>query len=79
VHACVRQNDTIPNVVSVEWAADGKTLFYTVPDHLKRPHKVLPVFPRWHSFPFGDTDASSIPSEGRDSELDHARSPFKFT
>lgn len=34
------KSDTIPNVVSVEWADDGKTLFYTVPDHLKRPYKL---------------------------------------
>jgi protease II len=38
--AFIIQSDTIPNVVSVEWADDGKTLFYTVPDHLKRPYKV---------------------------------------
>eukprot|EP01135_Chromosphaera_perkinsii_P002243 Nk52_evm29s221 gene=Nk52_evmTU29s221 len=30
----------IPNAVSVEWASDGKTLFYTVANSLKRPFRI---------------------------------------
>jgi len=29
------------SVVSIEWAADGCTLFYTEPDALGRPHRVM--------------------------------------
>ncbi len=34
------KEDVIPNVVSAEWAGDGKAIFYTVPDSLKRPWQV---------------------------------------
>ncbi|MDQ2676727.1 MAG: S9 family peptidase [Actinomycetota bacterium] len=33
--------DRLEKVVSVTWAADGRTLFYTVEDHAKRSHRVL--------------------------------------
>ena len=33
--------DRMEKVVSVTWAADGRTLFYTVEDHAKRSHRVL--------------------------------------
>ena len=36
--------DVIPHVVSFEWASDNKTLFYTVPDQLLRPHRVSYTF-----------------------------------
>lgn len=32
--------EKIPKVKSVTWAADNKTLFYTVDDHAKRPYRV---------------------------------------
>ena len=32
--------DRIEKVVSVAWAADGKTLFYTTEDHAKRPYRL---------------------------------------
>ena len=33
--------DRMEKVVSVTWAGDGRTLFYTVEDHAKRSHRVL--------------------------------------
>lgn len=35
------KEEVIPRVMHVEWANDGQTLFYTVPDELMRPHKVI--------------------------------------
>jgi len=32
---------SIPHVHSVEWSTDGRHIFYTVPDDLKRPYKVM--------------------------------------
>jgi oligopeptidase B len=32
--------DKVEKTVSVTWAADNKTLFYTVEDHAKRPHRL---------------------------------------
>eukprot|EP01134_Creolimax_fragrantissima_P000088 CFRG0088T1 len=32
--------ETINEVVSVEWSADGKHIFYTAPDHHGRPHQI---------------------------------------
>jgi oligopeptidase B len=34
-------SEAIPRTVSVAWAADGRTLFYTVEDDAKRPHRVF--------------------------------------
>jgi oligopeptidase B len=33
-------SEAIPRTVSVAWAADGRTLFYTVEDEAKRPYRV---------------------------------------
>lgn len=30
----------IPNIVSIEWASDGQTVFYTTPDAHGRPYRV---------------------------------------
>jgi oligopeptidase B len=32
--------DTVEKVTSIAWAADNKTLFYTTPDHAKRPYRL---------------------------------------
>lgn len=33
--------DTIEDVASIEWAGDGKTIFYTVQNEKRRPHQVF--------------------------------------
>lgn len=35
------QQPAMQRVISIEWAADGRTLLFTVPDELGRPYKVL--------------------------------------
>ncbi len=34
------RQDRIDGVVSLEWGSDTATIFYTVPDHLRRPHRI---------------------------------------
>ena len=46
--------EQIPRVGSVAWAADDRTLFYTVEDHAKRPHRLY----RHQVGPNGNSDGS---------------------
>lgn len=41
----ILDNHWTEGVYSVEWAADGRTLYYTQVDHLLRPYRQVQFFP----------------------------------
>jgi hypothetical protein len=44
--SCVCWQDVLPAVVNLEWAMDGASLLYTVPDSHGRPYQVTNHFCR---------------------------------
>ena len=54
--------DRIEKTVSVAWAADNKTLFYTVEDHAKRPYRL-------YRHTLGSTDPDPLIDEEKDEKF----------
>eukprot|EP00742_Colponemidia_sp_Colp-10_P008004 GILJ01008636.1.p1 GENE.GILJ01008636.1~~GILJ01008636.1.p1 ORF type:complete len:776 (+),score=84.22 GILJ01008636.1:21-2348(+) len=37
----ISETEIIPSCISMDWSPDGQSIFYTVPDSLRRPYKVM--------------------------------------
>lgn len=47
---CIIPNVRVDDVVSLAWAQDGRTLFYTLSDETQRPYRHTSPLLRIHSF-----------------------------